>query len=267
MSFIFNDSFLTIIYNRNKPNIQELNEFPYIEYITNNNRFIFYNLKRNPIGVSAHTMYTYFTECFNKTQRNFILFGVHDEMIFINSNTKLNLLANKTSHYIVSSNRYPVKFNTLNEMKFKIENIRDTIYNVINIRSDGKMHIILNPSSMVLYKHLYGQNKGTILERCLRVYLINGPKFKWEKYKEFNTSYLIKLGIPQKIDELISELSSLMYNKKRDQVPTTANTIKNKMLEDLCELVSPTNIQLNAIIADYIFDIGIVSDLLTFFQN
>ena len=328
MNYIFNDSFLTIVYNRVLPHIQALEEFPTLEYFTNNNKFKFYNLKRNEFGLSPQTLYSYFMEGFNKTQRNFISFGTHGDLIFINSNTKLNLLSNKTSHYIVSDNKYSIKFNNLNEMKFNLKNIGDTIYNVITLNSftignnlftignnsfntgsnssssnsnlshnnnsspnisnnslpnisnnssfkirnnssfnGNSLNIVLNPSSLVLYKYLYGQNKGTLLERCLKVYLINGPKFKWEKYKEFNESYLIKFNIPHTIESLVNELSSLMYNKKRDQIPSTPNLVKNKMLVDLCNLVSPTNIQLNGIIADYIFDITIVDDLLTFFQN
>lgn len=268
MSYIFNDSFLTIVYNRNLPQVSEsLSMFPSLEYFTNNNKYKFYNLKKNVFGVSPQILYNYFMEGFNKTQRNFITLGSHGDLIFINSNTKLNLLSNKTSHYIVSDNKYPIKFNNLNEMKFNIRNISDTIYNVVTLGPDSSIGIVLNPSSLVLYKYLYGPNKGTLLERCLKVYLLNGPKFKWEKYKEFNESYLVKYKIPEIMGNLISELSSLMYNKKRNQIPTTSNPIKNKILEELCELVSPTNIQLNGIIADYIFDIGIVDDLLTFFQN
>lgn len=273
MNYIFNDSFLTIVYNRVLPNIPALDEFPSLEYITNNNKFKFYNLKKNQFGLSpqstlsAQTMYSYFMECFNKTQRNFISFGTHGDLIFINSNTKLNLLSNKTSHYIVSDNKYSIKFNNLNEMKFSLKNIGDTIYNVISISSNNVISIVLNPSSLVLYKYLYGPNKGTLMERCLKIYLLNGPKFKWEKYKEFNESYLIKFNIPHTIESLINELSSLMYNKKRDQIPSTSDLVKNKILLELCNLVSPTNIQLNGIIADYIFDITIIDDLLTFFQN
>ena len=266
MNCIFNDSFLTIVYNKSIPIISDnLNSFPSLEYITNNNKFRFYNLKKNDFGISAQSVYSYFMECYNKTQQNFINNGTHGDLIFINSNIKFNLLSNKTSHYIVSENKYPIKFNNLNEVKFNLRNIRDTIYNVINISTTGNISIVLNPSSLVLYKYLYGPNKGTLMERCLKVYLINGPRFKWEKYKEFNESYLIKYNIPQTIDSLIKEFSTIMYNKKKNQIPTTPNLVKNKMLQELCELVSPTNIQLNGIIADYIFDITIIDDLLTFF--
>lgn len=267
MNCIFNDSFLTIVYNRVLSVYENLLEFPTLDYTSNGIKFKFYNLKHNEFDVPVQTLYGYFMECFNKTQRNFILYGVHSELVFINSNTKINLLSNKTSHYIVSDNKYQIKFNNLNEMKFNLRNIRDTIYNVIILGSDKNIYIVLNPSSLVLYKYLYSPNKGTKLERCLKVYLINGPKFKWEKYKEFNESYLLKYNIPDVINSLINELSSAIYNKKKDQLPTNPDPIKNKMLEELCNLVSPTNIQLNNIITDYIFDVTIVNDLLTFFQN
>ena len=265
MNCIFNDSFLTIVYSRILPKYESLEKFPSLDYNTNNLRFKFYNLKHNEFGISSQLLYTYFMECFNKTQRNFILFGSHSELIFINSNTKINLLSNKTSHYIVSDNKYQIKFNNLNEMKFNLKNINDTVYNVITLGSDRNIYIVLNSSSLVLYKYLYSPNKGSLFERCLKVYLINGSKFKWEKYKEFNENYLIKFNIPNTIDSLINELASLMYNKKKDQIPTTLNPIKNKILEDLCDLVSPTNIQLNSIISDYIFDVTIANDLATLF--
>lgn len=265
MNCIFNDSFLTIVYNKVLPTFECLNNFPYLEYITSNLKFRFYNLKYNDFTISNQVLYSYFMECFNKTQRNFILYGIHSTLIFINSNIKINLLSNKTSHYIVSDNKYSIKFNNMNEMKFSLRNIRDTVYNVITLGSNNNINIVLNPSSLVLYKYLYSPNKGTIFERCLKIYLINGPKFKWEKYKEFNDNYIIKFNIPITINTIINELSSYMYNKKKDQIPVTDNLIKNKMLSELCTLVSPTNIQLNGIISDYIFDITIIDDLITFF--
>lgn len=267
MNCIFNDSFLTIVYSRTLPIFDSLTEFPTVDYSTNGIKFKFYNLKYNDFNVSTPVLYEYFMECFNKTQRNFILYGVHSDLIFINSNTKINLLSNKTSHYIVSDNKYQIKFNNLNEMKFNLRNIRGTVYNVITLGSDKNIYIVLNPSSLVLYKYLYSPNKGTIFERCLKVYLINGPKFKWEKYKEFNDSYLLKYNIPDVINSLINELALLIYNKKKDQTPITSNPVKNKILEELCKLTSPSNVQLNGIITDYIFDITIIDDLLTFFQN
>lgn len=278
MHYIFGDSFLTIVYNKSIPYSDTLYPFNVLDYEIGNIKYKFYNLKYNTFKNTAEEMYQLFLECFNKTQRNFILYSSHDTMVFICSNTKINLLSNKTSHYIVTPNNYNIKFNNLNEMKFNLRSIHNTVYNVIQLPISSipsmpsmsnniieNMSITINNSSKMLYKYLYSKPSDNAIKKYLSVYLVLGPKFKWEKYKEFNERYIIKLKISEIISRLITELSLLIYNKKKGEIPTTDDEIKNGMLKDLCSMVSPSNMHLTEIIADYIFDVTIVDNLLTYF--
>jgi len=272
MHYIFGDSFLAIVYNKSIPYCDALYPFSCVDYEVGNIKYKFYNLKYNQFNIPADDLYKYFLECFNKTQRNFILYGSHDTMVFICSNTKINLLSNKTSHYTLTPNVHNIKFNNLNEMKFNIKSINNTIYNVVELPTQTtaddileNMSIFINGSSKILYKYLYSKSDVDIFKRCLTIYLILGPKFKWEKYKEFNANYLIKFKIPETISNLISELSQIMYNKKKGEIPITNNEFKDNILADLCSMVSSGNMHLTEIIADYIFDITIIDNLITYF--
>lgn len=265
MNYIFGDAFLTIVYTNPISELDSLSRFDSICYEFGGIKYKFYNLKLNKFNISADVLYTYFLECFNRTQRNFILYGSHSKMVFITSNTKINYLSNKTSHYILSQNNYNIKFNTLNEMKFNIKDIHNTVYNIITIYENNTFEIILNKSSKVLYKYLYSKPELSLLKKCLSVYLICGPRFRWEKYKEFNENYLTKLNIPATMSKLVQELSQLIYNKKKDEIPTTSCENKNKMLIDLCDMISPGNLHLSEVVADYIFDITIIDVLLSYF--